>query len=165
MPLTPAERQRRYRERHPDRVAARAELGREAKNAKQREARRADPEKHRASYKAQNDKRAAYRRDYYLRKNYGLGTLDYEAKLAEQGGMCAICGAEEVAPVTSRQGTDQSRVRYMPVDHDHTTGAARGILCTSCNVRLGTIEGWPHYESALAYIARYAVSRNPEIRG
>ena len=51
-----------------------------------------------------------------------LGVTDdeYEGMLAEQGGVCAICGS----PPKSRR---------LHVDHDHRTGAVRGLLCFRCN--------------------------------
>ena len=50
-----------------------------------------------------------------------LGVTDdeYEGMLAEQGGVCAICGS----PPKSRR---------LHVDHDHRTGAVRGLLCFRC---------------------------------
>lgn len=61
----------------------------------------------------------------------------YEAKLAEQGGKCAICGRE-----ASLFG------RMLSVDHDHrccptapTCGqCTRGLLCATCNAALHSIE-------------------------
>jgi hypothetical protein len=52
----------------------------------------------------------------------GLGVDDerYAIMLADQGGGCAICGA-----------TPKSR--RLNVDHDHKTGAVRGLLCHACN--------------------------------
>jgi hypothetical protein len=59
----------------------------------------------------------------HIEKTYGIGTREYNAILAVQGGGCAICGA-------------RSRTKRFPVDHDHQlTGreAVRGILCKRCN--------------------------------
>lgn len=59
----------------------------------------------------------------HIEKTYGIGTREYNAILAAQGGGCAICGA-------------RSRTKRFPVDHDHQlTGreAVRGILCKRCN--------------------------------
>ena len=56
----------------------------------------------------------------HIQKTYGIGTREYNAILAAQGGVCAICGA-------------RSRTKRFPVDHDHQTGGVRGILCKRCN--------------------------------
>lgn len=50
----------------------------------------------------------------------------YKELVEEQANCCAICGLE--------QG---KLSRHMPVDHDHQTGAIRGLLCHHCNVMLG----------------------------
>lgn len=63
---------------------------------------------------------------YRLKFHHGIERGDYDRILAEQGGGCAICGAT----AAGRWGT-------LHVDHDHTTGALRGILCHRCNTALG----------------------------
>jgi hypothetical protein len=62
-------------------------------------------------------------------KRRGLTPEEYDAKLAAQGGRCAICGTDKPA----RGGGNYS----FPVDHCHTTGKTRGLLCHHCNVTLG----------------------------
>lgn len=59
-------------------------------------------------------------RDAYLRRNYGVGIEWYEEQLDKQGGRCAICLC-------------RPRTRVLAVDHDHLTGALRGLLCGRCN--------------------------------
>jgi hypothetical protein len=59
---------------------------------------------------------------------YGMTLEDYDARLAAQGGRCAICGALE-------PGSNRSDKFF--VDHDHATGAVRGLLCSHCNRGLG----------------------------
>lgn len=51
--------------------------------------------------------------------------------LAAQGGKCAICG-----------GTNPGGHR-LAVDHDHTTGAVRGLLCHACNAGIGKLRDDP----------------------
>lgn len=53
-------------------------------------------------------------------KVYGLSPEQYAALLTLQGGRCAIC----------RQ---RPRSKRLAVDHDHKTGAVRGLLCGRCN--------------------------------
>lgn len=56
-------------------------------------------------------------------QKYGLSRNDYEAMFTQQRGKCAIC----------KTGT----VNRLHVDHDHTTGVIRGLLCFECNIGLG----------------------------
>jgi hypothetical protein len=87
-----------------------------------------------------------------LAVNYGMTPADYTAVLAAQGGRCACCG--------SRAPGGHGRFH---VDHDHQTGVVRGLLCSKCNLGIGslgdTIEG---LRSAVAYLERAA--RNPPLR-
>lgn len=55
-----------------------------------------------------------------IRRDFDLSSEEYSALLNLQGGVCAICGQR---PVTRR----------LAVDHDHTTGEVRGLLCSRCN--------------------------------
>jgi len=49
----------------------------------------------------------------------------------EQGGCCSICGCSLVNP--------DSNKNYC-IDHDHTTGIVRGLLCSSCNCGIGFLK-------------------------
>lgn len=69
-------------------------------------------------------------RDYMIQRLYGISRVEFERLNEIQGGRCAICEREPVAE--GRNG------KHLRVDHDHETGAVRGLLCTRCNVALGT---------------------------
>jgi hypothetical protein len=72
--------------------------------------------------------------DYYLdqdlRRTYGITLEWYREQLSKQGNVCAICKQLETTVI-------RGKVIAMSVDHDHNTGRARGLLCTSCNRGLG----------------------------
>lgn len=51
---------------------------------------------------------------------YGITVEQYDEMFEEQGGLCAIC---RKPPINYR----------LAVDHDHDTGAVRGLLCPPCN--------------------------------
>lgn len=70
----------------------------------------------------------AANRDLRLRYRYNLTAEEYAHLLAQQSGRCAICG------VAFSRGTSQER---FSVDHDHSTGVIRGLLCRRCNRGLG----------------------------
>jgi hypothetical protein len=63
-----------------------------------------------------------YARNYHLVQKYGITQEDYEEMLKVQSGVCAVC----------KDGN-----RKLVVDHCHTTGKIRGLLCHHCNVSLG----------------------------
>ncbi len=54
-------------------------------------------------------------------RGYGVDQVMFDAMYFEQDGACAICKINEA--------TD--------LDHDHETGAPRGILCHPCNKAIG----------------------------
>jgi hypothetical protein len=61
-------------------------------------------------------------------KATGFTQEDYDLKLAEQDGKCAICG------------TKDSGSMAFHADHDHKTGQKRGVLCHKCNTGLGLLK-------------------------
>ena len=68
-----------------------------------------------------------YMRAYVLRTKYGLTTEQYAAMEQAQGNVCAVC--------SERCSTG----RRLAVDHDHATGAVRGLLCHRCNRAIGLL--------------------------
>lgn len=72
-----------------------------------------------------------YRRGDYLEKTYGLTLEQYDQILNRQAGACAICKGPPRG-----QG---SKLGHFDVDHDHTTGRVRGLLCNPCNQALGLL--------------------------
>lgn len=65
------------------------------------------------------------------KKKYG-SDFDYDALLVNQGGICAV-------PNCGNDGSETKRgVLY--VDHCHTTGVVRSLLCAGCNTALGHVK-------------------------
>lgn len=86
----------------------------------------------------------------HLRRNYGLTEPQYEAMVIAQDGVCAVCRKPETA-VEPRSG----RPRLLSVDHDHVSGAVRGLLCRKCNSALGLLQEDAELVSQLlAYVLR-----------
>jgi hypothetical protein len=75
-------------------------------------------------YNANNRERLA---SLTLVRRFGITLAEYDKMFNEQGGVCKICG-----------GTNGT-IR-LAVDHDHDTGKVRGLLCTRCNLVLGSYE-------------------------
>lgn len=64
----------------------------------------------------------------FLMKKFGMTKEKYEEILESQGGVCAICGSPD---------TKTLMTNYLFVDHCHTTGKVRGLLCNNCNFSIG----------------------------
>lgn len=83
---------------------------------------------------------------------YGLSLATYEAMRVAHNDLCAICGKPETA-----YGSGGNGVRKLGVDHNHATGAVRGLLCAKCNTAIGAFgESIDTLRSAIAYLERYA---------
>jgi Recombination endonuclease VII len=78
----------------------------------------------------------------HLKRAFGITPEDYDRRLAQQGGGCAVCGR---APKPGKS---------LHVDHDHETGYVRGLLCFKCNAALGQLDDdLERIERALTYVA------------
>lgn len=67
-----------------------------------------------------------YVKSMSLKKNYGITIEEYNELSKSQNGVCKICGNPE-----GRKGNSLS------VDHCHSSGTIRGLLCHKCNGLLG----------------------------
>lgn len=85
------------------------------------------------AYVVQNRKKpevAARRRErertqkYWIKDRFGLTREQWESRLIAQEGLCACC-------------FNLPNERGFYVDHDHTTGKIRGLVCQHCNTMLG----------------------------
>jgi Recombination endonuclease VII len=77
-------------------------------------------------------------REWQLRNKYGMTVEDFTALLASQGGGCAICQRSVI------YSGKQAGLRELAcIDHDHSTGRVRGILCQACNTAIGLLADDP----------------------
>ena len=79
-----------------------------------------------------------------LRKHLcGVSEEHFQEMHRAQDGRCAIC----------QESLSETESRRVHLDHDHTTGLARGILCSRCNTGLGKFLDDPEiFERAAAYL-------------
>ena len=86
--------------------------------------------------------------DYYIRSKYGINATQYHAMYARQGGACKVC-QRYIKPALS----GASRADTAAIDHCHTTGKVRGLLCTQCNTGLGLFKDNPvNLARAIGYL-------------
>ena len=64
-------------------------------------------------------------REYQLKRDYNLTLDQYNKMLSDQNGCCKICDTKMTKP---------------HVDHCHTTGKVRALLCINCNSSLGQLK-------------------------
>lgn len=96
-------------------------------------------------------KDAVTKRRRKLHRVYGISPFEYEQMLDAQGGVCAICKNPEATTHSPYGKTSE-----LAVDHDHVTGAVRGLLCSTCNFLLGQAKDDPEIlRSAADYLALF----------
>ena len=99
------------------------------------------------AFVASGGKRIADRKSY-LKRKYGMTIEQYDAMLEAQGGGCFICGRPPREDIS------------LHVDHDHSTGQVRGILCFCCNNALADFKEDPEtLQKAITYLMAY----DPEV--
>jgi uncharacterized Zn finger protein (UPF0148 family) len=125
--------------------AKRRELSQDEQWMEKKQARSRDYYKKRRQDDQWLEERRAHGRDHQRYRKFGLRPEDYRRMLHEQGDVCAICFRLERV---KRRG----RVLALAVDHDHTSGRIRGLLCQECNRALGCFE---KHDGGLQSLVRY----------
>ncbi len=91
--------------------------------------------------------KAAWENGYFMRQ-YGISREKYDRMFEEQDHKCKICG-EEGFRINSK--TEKT----LCIDHCHSTGVIRGLLCHNCNRALGLLQDKKHLlQSAIEYLER-----------
>ncbi len=80
------------------------------------------------------------RRCNNFKYKYGLNSVEVDWMKFMQGYKCAIEGCDNNADV---------------VDHNHSTGAVRQMLCTNCNTNLSVLES-PMFAEYIKYLSTHA---------
>lgn len=112
--------------------------------------RREKPEAKARILSAQRDRRKRnydprIARHWNLKSKFNIGLPEYEAMLAAQRGVCAICG-----------GVGDP----LCVDHCHESGAIRGLLCSGCNTGIGMLGDDPvRVLAAVTYLRKHKETR------
>ena len=87
-----------------------------------------------------------------LRK-HNITAERYQEMLEEQGGVCAICKQKE-----TRCDPRTGLTRRLSIDHCHTSGIIRQLLCGRCNMMIGLAQDNPELlVDAINYINRHHV--------
>lgn len=94
--------------------------------------------------KAWRDNNPDKERNNYLKKKYGITLEQYEAMEHTQNHVCKICEKPQTG-----------RYQNLAVDHCHTSGKVRGLLCDYCNRGIGMLKDDPKtIEAALKYLTQ-----------
>lgn len=120
------EKQNVYRVENNDRFKERD------KNYRQKEENKIKAKEYSASYREQNKEKIKaqklesreYQRIRRLKKVYNLSVEEYDSLIEQQGNKCKVC---EVS----------FEENWINIDHCHSTGKIRGLLCVCCNLALG----------------------------
>ena len=82
------------------------------------------------------------RRQYTLKSRYGLSSADLTQLRLAQKNKCGLCA-------------QPLQHNHFHIDHSHTTGEIRGLLCPRCNVAIGLFHDDPELiKAALCYLER-----------
>jgi hypothetical protein len=76
-------------------------------------------------------------RNNELKRLFGITLKDKQKRQKEQKDLCPLCGKEETVK-DHRTG----KVRLLAVDHNHTTGVVRDLLCFKCNTAYERYEAY-----------------------
>ena len=90
---------------------------------------------------AEGKKGTSYRRGTSLKARYGITEEDFNIMHEAQNGLCALC--------------DKSFSKIARVEHCHTTGKIRGLVCDGCNLTIAFFEKFQQQPELTVKIRRY----------
>lgn len=101
-----------------------------------------NPASRKKYYEANKEKSLEYSRIYNLQRKFNLTPEQYLEMETHQKGVCCIC--------------KKKCTRKLAVDHNHTTGKVRGLLCNSCNRGLGYFkDSLENLQQAITYLKEH----------
>lgn len=92
------------------------------------------------------------RREYVIKKKFGISQKEYNKLLKEQNNVCVLCGRSEELD------------RNFAIDHCHNSGKIRGLLCFKCNTGLGSFgDSIELLLKAVEYLKKHQVKKNYQV--
>ena len=144
--ISKAKMYEKNREKHIQQACDWAKENRPRINERKRKDRAENPEKHQAweagKYRKGIERHGDdYRIKQVLRK-HNLSRELYDEMVKEQNNLCAICSKPETQMRTRTAGEFKGVkvVAGLAIDHCHTTGKIRALLCRKCNLGLGAYD-------------------------
>jgi hypothetical protein len=119
--LLRSETNKAHYEAHKDEYLARSKKYYEDHKEEVKARNRAYNKAHREEINTRENARPVRQRARNIKARYGLSLAEFETIKDKQRGVCAVCGC----------------TRKLLVDHCHTTGRVRGLLCQKCNTGIG----------------------------
>jgi hypothetical protein len=108
----------------------------------------AQKEKYLTYQRLHNSKRTSESIRKHSLARYNITSGGFDALLLKQHGCCAVCLTDEPG----------GKCKQWQIDHDHTTGIVRGLLCVRCNVGLGHFsDDVAMLKAAIAYLKKRKV--------
>jgi hypothetical protein len=87
-------------------------------------------------------------RDIQLKNKLGIPHGTYDRMYVECGGFCGVCRRKHPLNGVGKE--------CLYVDHDHSTGVVRGLICFYCNTALGLLrDDILVMENAIAYVKKF----------
>lgn len=103
------------------------------------------------AYKHGRSQTKEYDLELHMKRSYGIDFKQYEEMLFLQDGKCAICKADPPK--------NQHKTR-LNIDHCHTNGNIRGLLCDCCNRALGLMrDNTELLQKAIEYLNKNSLAR------
>ena len=101
--------------------------------------------------KSINEANKEKRRHQQLSRLFNITIEDYNLMLLKQNNVCFICEKPQ-----SKFQKGSNKTRALAVDHNHSTGKVRSLLCTSCNTAIGLLqENIPIIQKVIDYLRHH----------